>query len=386
MKLAVLSHKPCWQSENGGFVTHGGFPFQMQALSELFDATTLVLPQIYRKSAESDLPLQGHNLTVQPLTELRGKGLKRKLLFPFWLLRNVVTILRESRKADAIHAPIPGDIGTVGIFAALLLRKPLFVRHCGNWHEPRTPIERFWKWLMQMIAGGRNVMMATGGDVQPPSNNPKLSWIFATSLPQSKLTALHRVRSAPQDAPQLITVSRQEWDKGTDIVIRALPELLQQRPNAVLHVVGDGSALDAFKSLSDDLQVRDAICFHGQIAHEQVLRLLQQADLFCYPTSASEGFPKVVLEALASGLPVITTKVSVLPFLIGTKGGVVLETISTTELVRAANSVLSDAGHYGELSRGATEIAGGYSLERWRDVIATRLQAEWQQPITESPE
>ncbi len=386
MKLAVLSHKPCWQSENGGFVTHGGFPFQMQALSELFDATTLVLPQIYRKSAESDLPLQGHNLTVQPLTELRGKGLKRKLLFPFWLLRNVVTILRESRKVDAIHAPIPGDIGTVGIFAALLLRKPLFVRHCGNWHEPRTPIERFWKWLMQMIAGGRNVMMATGGGVQPPSNNPKLSWIFATSLSQSKLTALHRVRSAPQDAPQLITVSRQEWDKGTDIVIRALPELLQQRPNAVLHVVGDGSALDAFKSLSDDLQVRDAICFHGQIAHEQVLRLLQQADLFCYPTSASEGFPKVVLEALASGLPVITTKVSVLPFLIGTKGGVVLETISTTELVRAANSVLSDAGHYGELSRGATEIAGGYSLERWRDVIATRLQAEWQQPITESPE
>ena len=120
-------------------------------------------------------------------------------------------------------------------------------------------------------------------------------------------------------------------DKGTDIVIRALPELLQQRPNAVLHVVGDGSALDAFKSLSDDLQVRDAICFHGQIAHEQVLRLLQQADLFCYPTSASEGFPKVVLEALASGLPVITTKVSVLP-LIGTKGGVVLETISRPNL------------------------------------------------------
>ena len=47
---------------------------------------------------------------------------------------------------------------------AFVLRKPLFVRHCGNWFVQTTAAEHFWKWFMVRFAGGRNVMIATGGD------------------------------------------------------------------------------------------------------------------------------------------------------------------------------------------------------------------------------
>ena len=41
-------------------------------------------------------------------------------------------------RADAVHVAIPGDVGTIGLVAALVLRKPMFVRYCGNWNSQKS--------------------------------------------------------------------------------------------------------------------------------------------------------------------------------------------------------------------------------------------------------
>src|SRR5207237_6604357 len=129
-----------------------------------------------------EIPLTGRNLTVSPLTEPSGGGAWRKLALLSWVAHNGGAIWREARRADAVHAPIPGDVGTIGMLVAFVLRKPLFVRHCGNWLKPRTVAEHFWRWCMERFAGGRNVMMATGGATEPPSSkNLEVRWIFSTS-------------------------------------------------------------------------------------------------------------------------------------------------------------------------------------------------------------
>src|SRR6478752_10431043 len=135
MRLAVLSHKVCWQSENSpsGHATDGGFPLQMQAMSELFDETRLPVPVKKRKYASGELAISGRSLSVVPLAVPTGRDLGRKLLLPIWLVKSLPTIVREIRRADAVHTPIPGDIGTIGFLIALILRKPLLIRHCGNW-------------------------------------------------------------------------------------------------------------------------------------------------------------------------------------------------------------------------------------------------------------
>ena len=61
MKLAVFSHKLCWPSaaSPSGYATDGGFPLQMQTLSELFDATTLVVPVADHAAVVGEMPLTG---------------------------------------------------------------------------------------------------------------------------------------------------------------------------------------------------------------------------------------------------------------------------------------------------------------------------------------
>jgi glycosyltransferase involved in cell wall biosynthesis len=380
MRLLVVSYKTCWphRAAPSGYATDGGFPLQMQALAELFDATTLLLPCTKEQRAAGETALHGHNLSVVPLPPLTGRDLRRKLNFPFWLLRNLPLFIGEMRRADAVHAPIPGDVGTIGILLALALRKPLFVRHCGNWLAPRTIAERFWKWLLEFIAGGRNVCLATGGAAHPPARNPNIKWIFATTLTTPELVAYAQPRQlVPTRPPRLIIVCRQEHLKGTSLLIETLPLLATQFPGINCDVVGNGTALDDFKERAQQLRLDDQVTFHGQCNHERVMQLLRNADLFCFPTAASEGFPKAVLEALACGLPVITTPVSVLPQLLAHGGGVLLNERTPQALVAAVTETLCNADRYRAMSEQALLTAREYSLERWRDVIGAQLQSAW---------
>jgi glycosyltransferase involved in cell wall biosynthesis len=387
MKLVVISHKPCWRSESSpssptGYATDGGFPIQMRSLAELFDGTTLLVP-VGSSGGEGGSALAGPGMTVVPLTPPRGRGAMRKLLFPFWILENARVLWREVRRADAVHAPIPGDVGTAGILLSLLMGKRLFVRHCGNWLAPRTAADRFWKWLMESIAGGRRVMLATGGSGGPPSSrNEHVAWVFASSLTRRELEKYGHPRDEWRregQGPRLLIACRQERDKGVGAAIGSLLFVRREFPGATLDVVGDGSALPELRTLAAHLGLGSAVAFHGRLDHEAVLDRMSRADLFCYPTVSSDGFPKVVLEALACGLPVVATRVSVLPRLLEDEDGAgVLIDESTPEAVAdGVRSCLADPERYRSLSRRAVATARSYSLETWRDAIGERLAGAW---------
>jgi glycosyltransferase involved in cell wall biosynthesis len=106
---------------------------------------------------------------------------------------------------------------------------------------------------------------------------------------------------------------------------------------------------------------------------------MRQADLFCFPTVSSEGFPKVVIEAMACGLPVITTKISSLPQLIGSRCGVLIDKATPLILANAVRQCLIDQEKYQRMSEQAAITAKQYSLEKWREVIGRELSATWGQ-------
>jgi glycosyltransferase involved in cell wall biosynthesis len=378
MKVVVFSHKLCWRSDVSlsGYATDGGFPFQMRAIAEIFDETAIVVPVSNDGDHGGEAPLEGEKMRVVAVRPPYGRGWQRKLAMLGWCFMSAPVIVRELLRADAVHAPIPGDIGTIGMLAAWLLRKPLIVRHCGNWLLPRTTAEHFWRWFMERFAGGRNIMLATGGGPEPPSRNPHVRWIFSTSVSERELTSLRETRSVAPE-PRLIIACRQERSKGTGIVIEALPLIAKDFPGVTLDVLGAGSALNEFRELAKRLGVQHRVHFHGRVDHERVLQLLRNASLFCYPTRASEGFPKVVLEALACGLPVITTRVSVLPQLLAEGCGVLLDAATPEAAAAAVRLCLSDSRQYVAMSNHALETARQYSLENWRDTLRNLMRSTW---------
>ena len=351
----------------------------MGALAALFDDLRVLVPVAPSGPSAGEVPLGSPGVTVVPLTVLHSQGWRRKLGFPFWVLRNLSTMVSEFCRSDAVHAPIPGDVGTVGMLLAWLFRKRLLVRHCGNWLKPVTFAEKFWRGFMEATAGGRKVMLATGGAAEPPSaRNSNVHWIFSSSLTEKELGRYGAPRSCPADGRlALAIVARQERAKGAGTVIRSLALLRRQFPQVKLEIVGEGSAIPEFKRMAVAEGVGDRVDFAGKLNHEQVLHRLQAADLFVFPTTSSDGFPKAVLEALATGLPVVATRVSVLPQLLGTGCGVLIDEATPEAVARGIEQALSSAACYEGMSRRAIETACHYSLEAWRDAIGALLTKAW---------
>jgi len=350
----------------------------MRSLSELFDSTTLVVPCSHGENSIGESFLSGHNLSVMPVSSPIGRGLRRKLLLPFWIARNSHVLIKEILRAHGVHAPVPGDIGTIGILIALAQRKPLFVRHCGTWGAKTTLADRFLGWLLPRISNGRNVVLATGGGISPPCpGNPAVSWIFATTISEREWSVI------PEHKPwrrgktlKLITVSRLDPEKNTEAVVRALPLVRSNYPRTILNVVGNGPCLTYLKRLVNQLDLGNNVIFHGRLIHEDVMKILSDSDVFVFPTRVKEGFPKVVLEALACGVPVIAPDVSVIPSLVE-NNGFILKNTDPCSVAEAIIHLMSDEARLNQMSSNARDSSRHYTLERWRDLIGNKLRSAW---------
>jgi glycosyltransferase involved in cell wall biosynthesis len=351
----------------------------MQAISQLFESTKLLITQPPTPPPDGLIPLHGKALSVQTLPT-PGAGIFHKLrLFP-WVVKHLPRIWREVARADAVHAAVPGDVGTIGMLVALLQRKRLFVRHCGTFGEPVTLSDRLLLWILERIAGGRNVVMATGGAELPPSRrNPNISWIFATTLSRCEIDEAPRAPAwQPGEALRLVTVGRLAASKNLTALLGAVPAIQAARTECILlDIVGDGEERRNLEAQARALGLEGSVTFHGNVDHAGVLRILSGAHLFVFPTRVKEGFPKALLEALACGLPVIATGVSVIPQLLRNGSGLLLREPGEEAVARAVLEVLSQPVHFRRMKSLARQAAQGYSLEAWGEAIGRRLQSAW---------
>ncbi len=107
------------------------------------------------------------------------------------------------------------------------------------------------------------------------------------------------------DQTELLFVSRLIERKGLQFVIPGLKKLENETGKRVhLTIVGDGPYRETLESLTKKHEAEDMVTFIGQKDKSELLQFYQAADIFVFP-SQKEGMPNAVLEAMASGLPVV---------------------------------------------------------------------------------
>lgn len=360
-------------------MTDGGFAFHMWAISQLFETTELVLPVKLNPSRKGQVSFAGHNISIVPINNIKGSGLSRKFRYLVWFLQHYFLIKRKIKNADAVHIPIPSDIGTLAMVLAHRMKKPLFVRYCGNWLVSKTKAENWWHSYLEKIAGGKNVVLTTGvEDTAPSKANAAIKWIFSSSLTKKEIIEMGENRAEYSISPFVITiVCRQEKAKGTAEMLEALALLRAGGRDIKAKVVGDGSALSYFMQLAAQLNIADSVEFTGKLNHEQVMRNLQSSQLFVFPTRSSEGFPKCVLEAMACGLPVVATPVSAIKHLLSAGGGILIPDTQANTIAQAIKEFMDNPSTWQEAQLTNIRVAKQYSLENWAREIGNHLEAAW---------
>jgi GalNAc-alpha-(1->4)-GalNAc-alpha-(1->3)-diNAcBac-PP-undecaprenol alpha-1,4-N-acetyl-D-galactosaminyltransferase len=170
----------------------------------------------------------------------------------------------------------------------------------------------------------------------------------------------------------LISIGRLESQKGFELLIKAFAKLKLNYSEWSLTILGDGSLRSELESLVKQLELTNQVHFLGRVKNPY--DFLKQADIFVM-SSRFEGFPNALCEAMASGLPVISTDCPSGPREIIRNGvdGILVANEDITALSKAIEHLMSNEDERKRLAAKAPEITQRFSLETvmrmWEEVI-----------------
>ena len=127
-------------------------------------------------------------------------------------------------------------------------------------------------------------------------------------------------RLLPEETIKILSIGRLVEKKGHEYSIRAVAMVAAEYKNISYLIAGDGPLRNDLENLVSKLGVKDHIKFLGALNHDEILGLYEQSHIFSLPSitanNEKEGIPVVLMEAMACGLPVISTYHSGIPEII----------------------------------------------------------------------
>lgn len=144
---------------------------------------------------------------------------------------------------------------------------------------------------------------------------------------------------------RLLLVALLDPKKGLPFLLRAISFLRERRADFFLDIVGDGPKRSEYEELACKLGLRDFVCFHGLKTKQEVAEFMRRANVFVLP-SVWENLPCVIIEAMASGLPIVATEVGGIPEIVGDDVGVLVPPRDAQKLAEALSHVLDHLGNY----------------------------------------
>lgn len=183
----------------------------------------------------------------------------------------------------------------------------------------------------------------------------ELSGVSARSLPPA---------SAPK---RLLWVGRVDPDKGLEVLLEAFRSVTAARPGEQWHLdlVGTGLIEAQIARQVEDLGLARSAHLHGFVPFGPALNAYyDSATAYVLPSNESEGFPQVLIEAMARGLPVIATAVAGIPYVLRDgENAVLLPPRNPEALAAAILRMLGDADLYHRCSEAGLRFAGEHTLE-----------------------
>lgn len=169
----------------------------------------------------------------------------------------------------------------------------------------------------------------------------------------------------------ILFVGRLDERKGLTVLLRALPEVRKAISGVRLVVVGRGPMRDEAQRIVRRLGIQELVDFRGFVPNEQLPEYYARADIFCAPSLGGEAFGIVLLEAMASGLPVVASDISGYNEVVrDEENGLLVSPGNPADLAAALCRLLTDHGLRQQLGQTGRQYAEQHS---WQN-IAERIE------------
>ena len=219
----------------------------------------------------------------------------------------------ETEDPDVIHVATPGPVGLCGLAAAKLLGIPLvgsyhtelgaYALHLTRDQLVAEATELYVDWFYRQCKCVLAPTLAIADDLAARGFGDRLT-VWGRGVDPERFSARHRsepLRSSllGDGDMLLLSVGRLSQEKRIDQLVAAFASLRQELPGLRLAIAGDGPARAELEASSPP-----GVQFLGEVTGQALSELYASADAFCFP-STTDTFGQVLIEAGASGLPVV---------------------------------------------------------------------------------
>jgi glycosyltransferase involved in cell wall biosynthesis len=354
---------------------------------------------------------RGNRVTVvcaggDPMPPLRDwidpKGIPVRLYAGRWngRMKDIVFALRvawmlfqERRNYQFVYFLMQGLHLLAGLPVARFLGKPIVMKVAGSGVIPEMRKSRagrqelLWlrEWarcLMILNEGMRQEAIDSGF---PPHQllwmpNPVDTDEFSPAS-ESDRQLLRSQLGLPLTAPVVLYCGRLAPEKALPSLLAAFSTLVQEIPESILVLVGDGPLLSALQKQAEELRLSGSnILFAGRVDPGQVRLWLKAADIFVL-VSHSEGFPCALIEAMSVGLPSVSSDIPANQQLIKDgEHGFLVPAGNSSAIAEALNRLVRDSELRGRMGKAARScIVENYSSNRIADLYESLFERIIQQ-------
>jgi phosphatidylinositol alpha-1,6-mannosyltransferase len=292
---------------------------------------------------------------------------------PFLVAAEWAATLRRLRRKnyDLVHSHWILPQGFVGAFTARPLGIPhVLTVHGGDIFALRSPVLRPFKRFALGRADAITVNSSVTRDAVvkiTPDLDRRLHLIPMGVTTDVKVDHLRmeelRTRHRRGEGPLLVYAGRLVEEKGVEDLIRSVALLLEKLPDCSTLILGDGQHRRWLESLASQLGLSDRITFAGWVPSDSVPHYLAAADVFIAPSRrAPDGWIEAqgltILEAMAAGIPVISTRLGgVVDAVIDGETGLLVRERSPEELAAAVERLVRNPSLADRLSTSAHQLA-----------------------------
>lgn len=311
-------------------------------------------------------------------------------------------LVRKGFSADLIYAQDPVSVGLPALIASSLLRKKMIVKIVGDyaWEQgvqrsnvtdllDEFSVKNSYGILVRLLKMTQLRVARGAQRVIVPSNYLK-KIVSNWGVDTNKISVIYNAFDVPviseskaelrvglgYRSPIVVSAGRLVPWKGFRTLIRCMPEILKEVPDAKLFIAGSGPEKEILEKDIADFHLENSVFMLGKLSHDDLLRVMKASDVFALNTSY-EGFSHLILEALAVEVPIVTTKVGGnVEIVEDGKNGHLVSYDNEEELVTAITHLLLQKGDAYVYGKEGGRIVSQFTTERMLTELTSVIRQE----------
>lgn len=374
--ILIVSHVTHY-AHNGQIYAYEPYAREIDIWASMFSKVEIAAPLACGTPPGDTAPINSANLTIRPIPETGGTTLLAKAKQIASVPRLVWLLASAMRQADAIHVRCPGNLGLLGALLAPLFSGRLVAKYAGQWSGYRGEAatvklqrailrSRWWRGPVTVYGRWPN---------QPPHVVPFFSSAITRSqMERAKASSRNRT---PAPARNVLFVGRLTSAKNIDALMIAIAALRAEGLTLNCTVLGSGPQSSALEAQARSLGISANVNFPGAVSFSRVLDYYEQNSILVL-VSESEGWPKVIAEAMSFGMLCIGSNTGIVPQMLGEGRGIAVTPGSASELASALRAVAADPNYAYTMGQKASTWAQKYTLEYLKESLEALLDEWWQ--------